>query len=129
MATQKNPNRPQYARCDACGRNAWKVAVRYPNRNHTPTHHPTAGYCPSCFDGCNQERLAAAGGRMVADLRGAASQARTPVLAALLPQAAPADEPTATSPTGRRVWAACGHAAERDAMDCCYTCRRPLVTQ
>lgn len=33
--------RPRYNRCDNCGRNAHKVAVRTPRGVH--------GYCPSCF--------------------------------------------------------------------------------
>lgn len=47
MATSYNPRRPKHNRCDFCGRNAHKVAVRF--NSTLPGQHPTRGFCPSCW--------------------------------------------------------------------------------
>ena len=41
-------NRPKYNRCDSCGRNAHKVAVRIVRAFPNPT--VVEGYCPSCWN-------------------------------------------------------------------------------
>lgn len=54
-------NRPTYNRCDYCGRNPHKVAVRIPR----PANRPAVvhGVCPSCFDSIAVvERLGSAPG-------------------------------------------------------------------
>lgn len=57
-------NRPKYKLCDACRRNEHKVAVRYSSRE-------VSGYCPSCFDGERELRVArSATASVVYDLRG-----------------------------------------------------------
>ncbi len=140
--TYYDPNQPMYARCDHCGRNKWKVSIRLSNaevrgrkawlaergsrlKNH-PDSHPTTGYCPSCFADANQERYADTGAKLVHDFRGAAAKKATPIIDRLRPSyVEPKPEPTfetRESETGRRIWVACGHPAERDINDNCLTC-------
>lgn len=80
MPASKNPNRPLYARCDYCGRNPHKVAVRFP-RGTSRDIHPTRGYCPSCYaenvarrDGWPQS----VGGVIIYDRRRVAKVATSP---------------------------------------------------
>lgn len=100
---------PKYNRCDTCGRNAHKVALRNKNRE-------VLGYCPSCFEWA-LERYGLDGHTLVYDRRGAAAKKRCPMPERLLPTRDRLDA------NGLRVWKRCGHRAELDALGGCYTCR------
>lgn len=90
---------PKYNRCDYCGRNAHKVAVRRPAYGrHLPTAMTVVGYCPSCFASCfeptrygddprsNVERWIESGKITVLyDRRGAAQRKKFPVPEELRP--------------------------------------------
>lgn len=126
-------NRPRYRCCDSCGRNDWKVAIRHPRPKNTVTSGAPVtveGICPSCFadhinapEGTYGSRVVASwiaqGSQVTIDLRGTRSRNQAPVPAEMLP-AAPRS--TTASPTGRFLWSACGHPAELDINDRCYTC-------
>jgi hypothetical protein len=80
-------SKPRYARCDSCGRNQHKVAVRLDDRvvydrqcsenerarrmRQKPAKvWPTVGYCPSCFNDYRERNLDfPTNGRVVYDLR------------------------------------------------------------
>jgi len=126
MTRTHSTTRPRYRCCDSCGRNDWKVAIRMDEPRRTATSGGTTlvyGLCPSCFASDVARGYlqvwAERGYRVVADLRGAAARNRTPVPAELLPP-----PPRATRPDehGLAVWVACGHRAELNINECCYTC-------
>jgi hypothetical protein len=108
---------PRYATCDHCGRNQHKVALRLPRGRGTHYHNwPVTGLCGPCFAGAGSSWE---GWSLVYDRRGARAKAAHPMPAEL---AAPPERETRTGPHGRRLWAACGHPAELDINERCYTC-------
>lgn len=79
---------PRYNRCDSCGRNAHKVAIRHP-KGHVE------GLCPSCFADdlspqpwrpSREAEWVEKGYKVIYDRRGAAAQAATPVPDGMKPE-------------------------------------------
>jgi hypothetical protein len=70
---------PRYNRCDYCGRNAHKVALRWPDGT-------VEGVCPSCYDGKTEFSAKTQGATVLYDRR-----SRKPSLLAVLPEASTAE--------------------------------------
>jgi len=126
-------SKPQYNRCDYCGRNPHKVAVRlYDNvvREHQLSADsraayyrrkplkvwPTVGYCPSCFaDAVAHDPAFPTKGTVVYDRR------------ARKPEQPKTERVVVPDPvTGIGHWKACGHRSELDINEHCYTCHQPV---
>lgn len=129
-------NRPKYKRCDSCGRNEHKVAVRHrASGRHLATAETVSGYCTSCFaddfvkrpwqEKSSIEFLIEKGATVVYDRRGKAARNRNPIPAEMQPGYTP-PRATRESETGRRLWAACGHPAELDIDENCYVCHEAV---
>jgi hypothetical protein len=123
-------NAPKYNRCDFCGRNAHKVALRCKTTT-LPIKTTVIGYCTSCFAdrfttpryGSDRrpgiERMIDAGVTVVYDLRGKAARNKNPIPAEMNPEHGKAVEAVASFILD---------AASAPALDLCERCGKATVT-
>jgi hypothetical protein len=123
-------NAPKYNRCDSCGRNAHKVAVRKVAGKHYATATYIEGYCTSCFADMFQpkpwdnntrgiDHAIEKGYIVVYDRRGKAAKNANPVPVEMTPEHSKASQAVASFIAA---------AAKAPLLDLCERCGKAEVT-